>query len=549
MNRIPAPVFILLLLLCSCHSAPPKESDVVKNPTKLRKSVIDNLKDRLEFIHSSKENTEHLFSSSAVYTFYKKNNFKPIWSDSSIWLLNTDSLISLLSAAPDNGIDTQFLHLTKILSIIHQTKTDTLAVKDAAMYAHAEVLMTDAYFSYANRICFSQYSPDSIRLKKQKQFSDSLLLHFLSAGIQSHHLTELFSDYECKLTPYIELKAALKNFRMDFLNAQWTKVPDTPSVTPEFKNLLRQRLSESCIYDSTLLKSDSLKLAAAMKTFQSKHGLFADGVPGKRTLKAMNVTVNERINQINLTLDQWRAEPDSLPDRYIYVNLPAFYLQYFVNDTVRVESKIICGALKHNSPVLNAALTYFLTYPYWTVPFSIATKEILPHLQRDTSYLRRNNMDVLNSSREVIDATNIKWKKYSKTYFPFILRQREGLDNSLGVVKFMFPNPYGIYLHETDARNLFKKDFRALSHGCVRVEQAVKLAYELAKQDSIKYPTDSIKHWLDFKIKKQVDLKQHVPLYIRYNLCEVKNGKLIFYEDIYDYQKPSTGFFPSLQPN
>ncbi len=535
MNRIQFVFFISITLFCACHSSPPKENDVVKNPIHLRKAVSHDIKDRIEFIYSGKGNPDKLFNSSALYSLYEKNNFQPLWSDSSNWLSTSDSLLQLIISAPDNGIDTQFIHLTKITSLIHKTNTDTLAANDAALYAHADVLMSDAYFSYANRICFSQYSPDSIRLKKQKRFSDSMLVHFLLEGIKTKQLASEFFKNECKLHPYIELKAALKNFRMDFLNDVWSKVPDTLSVTLEFKNSLKQRLLESCDYDSSINKSDSLKLAIAIKSFQNNHGLFADGVPGKRTLKAMNVTVKERINQINFTLDQWRAEPDSLPNRYIYVNLPAFWLQYFVNDTVRVESKVICGALKHNSPVLNSSLTYFLTYPYWTVPFSIATKEILPHLQHDTAYLRKNNMDVLNTSREVIDASNIKWKKYSKTYFPFILRQREGLENSLGVVKFMFPNPYGIYLHETDARNLFKKDFRALSHGCVRVEQAVKLAYALALPDSVKYPADSIKYWLDFKIKKQVDLKPHVTLYIRYNLCEAKNGDVIFYEDIYDY--------------
>ena len=224
-------------------------------------------------------------------------------------------------------------------------------------------------------------------------------------------------------------------------------------------------------------------------------------------------------------------------------------LLYSSNDTIRLESKVICGALKHNSPILNSAISYFLTYPFWTVPFSIATKEILPRLQHDTSYLRKNRMDVLNPSREVIDASNIQWKKYNKNYFPFILRQREGLDNSLGVVKFMFANSYGIYLHETDARGLFKKDYRALSHGCVRVEQAVKLAYELAVPDSITYPADSIKHWLDAKIKRQINLSKKVPLYIRYNLCEVKNGELIFYEDIYSYFDTKSNPLLSHWPN
>lgn len=528
-------IVISSLVLFSCKPHVPKETDVIKNPVHLRNAITENIKDRVNFLHENNELKETLLNTEAVFLFYQENKFNPAWCDSSNWLSSADSLIKLLFNAPDNGIDTQFFQITKILNIIKQTKKDSLASKDAALYAHADVLMTDAYFSYANRLCFSQYSPDSIRLRSQKRFADSMLLLLLNRGLHSGNLAQTLQTFEPKLIQYSDLKIALKNYRMDFLNTQFTKVPDTPSISIFFKNILKTRLLESCDYDSILQKSDSLKLAMAIKSFQKKHGLFADGVAGQRTLKAMNISVEQRIQQINLTLDQWRAEPDTFPERFLFVNLPSFNLQYWINDTIRLESKIICGSPSHNSPLLNSKINYYILYPYWTVPFSIATKEILPHLKKDTAYLRKQNMEVLNSSRQVIDASKINWTKYTKTYFPFILRQREGLDNSLGVVKFIFPSKYGIYLHETNTRNLFKKDFRALSHGCIRVEQAVNLAYQISAPDSIKYPADSIKHWLNTKIKKQINLSSKIPLYIRYNLCDVRNGELIFYEDIYNY--------------
>ncbi len=529
--------FIILfpLILFSCKPQAPKETDVVKNPVHLRHAITENIKDRVKFLHTTNEVNEVLPNAEAVYLFYYENKFKPVWCDSSSWLSYSDSLLKILFDAPEKGIDTQFLHLNKILSLILLAKNDSQATNDAAIYAHADVLMTDAYFNYANRLCFSQYSPDSIRLRSQKRFSDSMLLLLLFRGVHSGNLTQTLLTFEPKLNQYSDLKIALKKYRMDYLNAEFSKVPDTPSATLLFKTLLKIRLLESCDYDSTLQKSDSLKLALAIKSFQKKHGLFADGVPGKRTLKAMNVSIAQRINQINLTLDQWRAEPDTFPSRFLFVNLPSFNLQFWQNDTLRLESKIICGSPTHNSPVLNSKINYYVLYPYWTVPFSIATKEILPHLKKDTAYLRKQNMEVLNSHREVIDATKIIWKKYSKTYFPFILRQREGLDNSLGVVKFIFPSKYGIYLHETNTRTLFKKDFRALSHGCIRVEQAVNLAYQISYPDSVKYPADSIKHWLSTKTKKQINLSTKIPLFIRYNLCDIRNGEIIFYEDIYNY--------------
>lgn len=529
-------IFILVLFVyTACNPSKPKEVDIIKNPTLLRKAITNNIKERVTYFQNSNDKKEGLINKDALLLFYKGFSFNSVWCDSSEWLSITDSLLNLLVTAPDNGIDTQFIHLNKIKSLIIKTKTDTTSAKDAALFARIDILLTDAYFSYANRICFSQLSPDSIRIRKQKIFSDSVLYKMLSIGIKSKNLFQPIYQFEPIHPQYLNIKVALKNYRMDFLNVHFTKVPDTLSLSSEFKNILKIRLLESCDFDSSLKKSDSLKLALAIKSFQKKHGLFPDGVPGKRTLKAMNVSPEERIGQINYTLDQWRAEPDTFPNRYIYVNLPSFSLEYWVNDTLRLESKIICGSPNHNSPILNSKINYLVLYPYWTVPFSIATKEILPHLKNDTSYLRKQNMEVLNSSRQVIDAKKINWKKYSKTYFPFILRQREGLDNSLGVVKFIFPSKYGIYLHETNTRNLFKKDYRALSHGCIRVEQAVNLAFQLSIPDSTKYPVDSIQYWLDTKTKKQLNLSEKIPVYIRYNLCGVKEGKLYFFEDIYNY--------------
>ena len=528
-------ILFIFAFIYSCKAPVPKQSDVVRNLVQLRSAVKENLKARIDFIADSDSIEEQISNPTALILFYERNKYSTIWSDSSLWMNNTDSLLKWLCSAPDNGIDTSLLQFTKINSLIHLSKTDTNAVRDAALYAHAEILLTDAYFNYANRLCFSQSAPDSIRLKKEKKFSDSMLVTLLLHDLQAHQFSASVSALEPHHPQYLDLKSALKKYREEYLPSSWSKVPDTPSFTSVFKNSLKERLLQSCDYDSTLHKSDSMKLAIAIKNFQKKSGLFPDGKPGLRTLKAMNYSAQDRIAQINLMLDWWRAEPDSFPEKYLFVNLPSFQLQYWAIDTVRLESRIICGSLHHNSPLLNSAVNYFITYPFWVVPFSIATKEILPHLQKDTSYLAKHNMEVLNSAREVIDYKPINWKKYSRKYFPFILRQKEGLDNSLGVVKFIFPSKYGIYLHETDARSLFKKDFRALSHGCIRVEQAVQLAYSLALSDSVKYPADSITHWLSTKTKKQINLTARVPVYIRYYLCDVRDGELIFYEDIYSY--------------
>jgi murein L,D-transpeptidase YcbB/YkuD len=185
-----------------------------------------------------------------------------------------------------------------------------------------------------------------------------------------------------------------------------------------------------------------------------------------------------------------------------------------------------------------------ITYPQWTIPASIIKKEILPGLKRNAGYLSRRGYSLIDQNGNVIDPYGINWAKY-KTGIPFKVIQGSGDDNALGIMKFNFNNPYSVYLHDTNQRYLFKNASRALSHGCVRVQDWEKLAFYIAKNDSLlagpddslKYTVDSIKNWLAQKERKRIVVKNRIPLFIRYFTCEGKDGKIIFYDDIYGEDK------------
>ncbi len=241
-----------------------------------------------------------------------------------------------------------------------------------------------------------------------------------------------------------------------------------------------------------------------------------------------------QLNKVMLNLERWRWEKQWYEDYYILINIPSFYLKLFECDTLKLLSKIIVGKPETPSPPgLNSKIGYFWVYPYWFVPLSIATKEILPSLKRDTAYLRKHNMELLDGYNNVLNPGEIKWKKYSEEYFPFKLRQRDGDENTLGVLKFIFPNKFDIYLHDTNARGLFRKDKRALSHGCIRAEKAKQLAKRLIKCCVINYNTDSLNSDLKNKIRKRVNLFTRVPVHLRYFTCETDSENIKFYDDIY----------------
>jgi murein L,D-transpeptidase YcbB/YkuD len=198
---------------------------------------------------------------------------------------------------------------------------------------------------------------------------------------------------------------------------------------------------------------------------------------------------------------------------------------------------VIVGAAKTRTPLLTSEISNFITYPQWTVPYSIIFKEMLPQIQKSTDYLRKQNLMVVDKNDSIIDPTTINWSKLSKKRFPYLLKQRQGDDNSLGVLKFNFVNKYSVYLHDTNARWLFSKSARALSHGCVRVKEWEKLSHFLVKNDSVKYHPDTLRSWIKRQEKHVVYGFRKIPIFIRYYTCEGSDGKVKFYDDIYGEDK------------
>lgn len=245
--------------------------------------------------------------------------------------------------------------------------------------------------------------------------------------------------------------------------------------------------------------------------------------------------IRRRIETIEVNLERWRSE-ENFGSRYILINIPAFMLYLVENDSVILESRIIVGTPETPTPELSSTIDYFITYPYWHVPRKIAVEEYLPLIQQDTSFIDRNNFDVLDKRGNLLRADSLDWKSFSKGYFPVSLRQRKGEANALGVLKFVFDNPYAVFLHDTNAKRLFRSNVRAFSHGCIRMEKAVELAHYLVTGDR-KQRSRYVERFLEEEARHWIELKKPIPIYVRYYTCVSNNGQLTYYGDI--YQKDS----------
>ena len=281
------------------------------------------------------------------------------------------------------------------------------------------------------------------------------------------------------------------------------------------------------------LPNGSVKKAlAAVEPVAAQYQALKHALVSFRLLAKDDSRQRQRVENISLNMERWRWEAP-WPDRYVVVNIPAFEVRVVEGDSVWLTSKVIVGKKETPTPVMESVIRSFIIYPYWHVPESISTKEILPELKDDRTYLQRHNFDVLNKAGTVINADTIQWDFYSADYFPFILRQREGSENSMGIIKFNFANPYGVYLHDTNSKRFFRREKRDLSHGCVRVSDAVGFAHYLVHEDEIYVSPEDLDQYLSLQQRHEIKLLKPIPVKLRYFTCEVKEGVPFFYDDIY----------------
>jgi len=439
-------------------------------------------------------------------------------------------------------------HFKKLRTLKDALDMDSVKRTDANLWTKADLMLTDGFMHLVKDLKQGRLNKDSISYNK-KELSDSFYSATLTNLFSTKQLTEVLNGLQPKEAGYWALKNCIPGFIDSMDKRIYTYVtyplkPNDEKDSLSFIKNLQQRLSESKCIAFTSILPDTLQLKLAIKKYQHLKNIRQDGKISATFIKMLNGSDGERFKRIALTLDRYKQLPDSMPEKYIWVNLPAYYMQLWDHDTVVINSKIICGKPATRTPLLNSYITDMVTYPTWTVPNSIIVKQYLPKLKNNPNYLTSIGLHLVDSKGETVSGNDVKWSKYSKG-IPYKIMQGSGDDNALGILKFNFSNAYAVYLHDTNQRYLFKNAVRSLSHGCVRVQEWQKLAFYIARNDSMNvkpgeilhYTTDSIMAWLDRKENKRISVKNKISLFIRYFTCEAKNGKIKFYDDIYGEDK------------
>lgn len=478
----------------------------------------------------------------ALTALYEQNNFTPLWSSNEKPKPLIDSFLNYFNSSVEDGIFPSDYGIKRLKDIYNTIIQDSVARTKAALWVETDIRFSAALLNVIYDLKYGRLLPDALSYKKNHVFYDSVLYKYALVIDKENNLTNSFAALQPTHTGYWELKKGIKKFADSMDARSYTYVDYPVADSSAFLKNLAKRLREAG-YNSITDKSlkDSAALASLMLKYQAAHHLTKDGKAGRAVINSLNNNDHNKLQRYVITLDRFKLLPAQMPEKYIWVNLPSYNLKVWDNDTIALSSKIICGKPATSTPELTSNITNMILYPTWTVPASIIKKEMIPALTRDPGYLRRKGLYLLNRKREIVDPYSVNWSKY-KNVIPFLVQQASGDDNALGVIKFNFNNPYAVYLHDTNQRYLFKNSYRAISHGCVRVQQWQELANYIARndsmhtksQESLGYNSDSIKNWLQDGVLRKIDVKSRMPLFIAYFGCEYANGKLVFYEDIYN---------------
>lgn len=478
----------------------------------------------------------------AVRRFYASRRFEPLWVGDDVKEARAAELLDLLAAAGDEGLLPVQYGMPGL--------TEQAALKAPAEKAVFELSLTHAFIRYGQAVHAGQVNPtlvdSEVRVVPPEVTAGTLLFAAGNNAFPADVLRALAPSGQ----EYRRLRTALAGHRAKAASGGWPQIPDGPTLKPAAElasgegndddgprvAALRARLAAGGELPAWRDDGSPLfdaGLALAVKAFQARHGLEQDGIVGPRTLAALNVTIEQRIDQIVLNLERRRWMGPLEGDRYIFVNLADFQLKLVERGKTVHTARVVVGTPFHRTPVFTENMTYLVINPEWNVPSSIARNELLPKAQEDPGYLAANNFAVLDAAGTPVDLRLIDWSAQSRSSLPYRFRQGSGDGNALGRIKFMLPNPYNIYLHDTPSKRLFGETVRAFSHGCIRVEDPYRLAeIILAGQGWNRADLDAAH---DAGDRRVVSLEKEIPVYISYITAWTnKDGTMHFRDDIYE---------------
>ncbi len=471
-------------------------------------------------------------------TIYHATGDKPLWVNENGPTARAATAFSYLRAADTEGLVPADYKAEEIANLWSSRNIPDLALLDT--------LLTYNLLLYAHDVSYGQLesyatNPNILQDTGRQDFDPLITAQTIFAA------TDL-AEYLASLPPghqhYKSLKIALKTYRELAAAGAWKTIDSGKTLRPGENDprvpAIRIRLHLSGDLE-TIADSDShydKALEKAMMRFQRRYGLEADGVIGPQTIAAMNIPAKHLVGQIMVNMTRWRWQAHDLGEKYVLVNVAGYNLKAVEHDTIVLDLPVIVGQLENQTPIFSDRIQYLDFNPYWNITQSIASKEELPHLQKNSRYLVDRKVRLFSSwdpDAVEIDSTRVNWKSISSAQMSrYKLRQDPGPLNALGQVKFVFPNRYAIYMHDTPKRDLFSQSKRNFSHGCIRVSDPLALAAFALEGEKAGWTIDKLKGAIDTGRRKVVQLTVPLSVHLTYQTTWVdKDGTIHFNRDVY----------------
>ncbi len=486
----------------------------------------------------------------ALARFYRYRGYQTAWVDYDGPLPQAEILMQAIRNAPGDGLRAMDYDLQNLESGLGRDAR--FADEPASLFDHdlarLDVALTDAMQRYVAHLSEGRVRPEEL--------SEAWLAHAkpplrdlpgeLAAALDEHRLASFIESLSPQHQAYQDLKKTLQHFRQIQAGGGWPQIAGGSKLrlgdqSDRVAALHRHLTITGDLQTDAWMPDDRFEtpLEAAVKRYQRRHGLEADGIVGSRTLTALNIPVETRMIQLMLNMERWRWFPEDLGPRYVMVNIPGFELRLVENQSVVLSIRAIVGQKSRPTPVLSGQLTYLEVNPYWNIPQKIARQDLLPKIQADPGYLERQGIRVFDSwqaDAPELDPFDIDWERFSEDYLPFRLRQEPAAHNALGRVKFMFPNQQSVYIHDTPGKSLFNQPQRLFSSGCVRVEEPLALAAHLLKDQH--WDRRRLEQAIASDQRRTIVLQTPIPVYLVYFTAWTDvDGNIHFSDDIYDHDR------------
>ncbi len=510
-------LFLASIVLASCSNKPSKKKIV----------IFEN--DSIPLQLKMKKLTEATYLSTFgfngieinwIQEFYRSRNYNACWIN--------DSTLS------DEGVK---LDSTLQKSIYFGIPTNRLRLKgiNKKYWIHRELLLTCQLSHFLNDLNMGLIAYET-KTAHPKRFYPLDSVNFYLYQRDSLSFDQIFLKQGPTDTNYRFLSQKIYEFCKKFTldKSTFAVKPMKEDSANVFRKSSKALISKG--YLDSIVNENDEKYILALKNFQKDNGLREDGKVGKYTAKGLNESTYHKVLRAAIALDKMRQKPD-YPIKFVRINIPEFTLRYYAHDSLKRVHRVIVGKPENQTPELNSKIIRMIAYPFWKVPYSIASKEILPSVKRSAGYLTKNNYKLYRGEQEV-NPNGVNWSRIKDNTFPYQVIQQPGENNSLGIFKFEFHSSYSVYLHDTPTKYLFKADIRAYSHGCIRCEEPLELAKAMLDYDSLKLKRnhltrDSLDSLMVIAKHFPFRLMDPVPIFIEYvSVCADKE-KLIFYPDIY----------------